>query len=336
MNRDNFSDRRRILRAAGALGMAGTWLHAMPARAAAEFPIPGKPVRIIAPSGGGGPTDTVARILAERLAPSLKVPVIVDNKPGAVGSIALNLTAKAPPDGHTLLVGFVSANVIFPLLNQKLPFDARKDFTPITQVMSGGVNLMANPALPANNLQEFIAYAKKQPKPISYGSFGSGSTAHLAGEYLQILTGIKMVHIPYKGGSDSARAVMAGEADILFDASVTAVTNAAGGRMKLLAVVGPSRIASIPNVPTMEEAGFPGFSEPGLEQLFVPVGTPPELVNKMNAAVMQAARTPEVKSILERGGFEPVYSTPEEHARIMKRSYDYWGGVIKRTGITLD
>lgn len=336
MNRDSFSDRRRILRAAGALGMAGTWLHAMPARAAAEFPIPGKPIRIIAPSGGGGPTDTVARILAERLAPSLKVPVIVDNKPGAVGSIALNLTAKAPPDGHTLLVGFVSANVIFPLLNQKLPFDARKDFTPITQVMSGGVNLMANPALPANNLQEFIAYAKKQPKPISYGSFGSGSTAHLAGEYLQMLTGIKMVHIPYKSATALTNDLVAGHVMVGFTDTTSAAAQVRAGMLKGLAQTSSVRAPALHDVPTIEEQGVP-FSAPAWNGIFGPAHMPPEVVERLNHEIVQILKAPDLRERwISAIGYPPAPTTAAEFSKIVERDFVTWKKVIDSAKVTLD
>jgi tripartite-type tricarboxylate transporter receptor subunit TctC len=297
---------------------------------------PGKTIRILNPYPPGGASDTTSRAIANALTGMLGQPVVVENKPGGSTLIAVNELRHSAPDGTTMFYTTTGTTSLLPHLYAKPPFDPFKDLMPLGVLAYNKLVLCARADAPFNTVAELVEYAKKNPGKVNYATFGTGSFPHIVSEALAKQTGIKMVHIPYKGGSDSARAVMAGEADILFDASVTAVSNAAGGRMKLLAVVGPSRISTIPNVPTMEEAGFPGFSEPGLEQLFVPVGTPPELVNKMNAAVMQAARTPEVKSILERGGFEPVYSTPEEHARIMKRSYDYWGGVIKRTGITLD
>lgn len=297
---------------------------------------PGKVIRIISPFPPGGTSDTIARAMANQLTAALGQSVVVENKPGASTVIAVNELRRSPPDGTTLMYTTTGTTSQLPHLYAKPPFDPFKDFTPIGLVAYNKLVLLAKVNAPYDSVAGLVEYAKKNPGKVNYASFGAGSFPHIVSEALSQQTGISMTHIPYKGGADAARAVMAGEADILFDASVSAIANAAGGRVKLLAVIGPSRIASVPNLPTMAEAGFPGFSEPGLEQLLAPAGMPPELADKMNAALMQAAKTPEVRSILDRGGFDPVYSSPQEHQRIMKKSYDYWGGVIARTGIRLD
>lgn len=325
------SRRGMLASLAAACAAPGAW-----AKDNAPFPIPGKPIRIIAPSAGGGPTDTVARILAERLAPVLQVPVIVDNKPGAVGAIALDAAAKAPPDGHTLVVGFVSANIIFPLLNPKVPFNARKDFTPITQVMSGGVNLMANPALSANNLQEFIAYAKRQPQPISYGSFGSGSTAHLAGEYLQTLTGIRMVHIPYKSATALVTDLAAGHVMVGFTDTTSAAAQLRAGRLKGLAQTSTMRAPALKDVPTMQEQGVP-FTAGAWNGIFGPAGMAPATVDRLNKEIRLILEAPELQERwINAIGYPPAPTSPAEFARIVERDFDTWKKVIETAKITLD
>ena len=297
---------------------------------------PGKVIRIVSPFPPGGTSDTIARAMANYLSAALGQSVVVENKPGGSTVIAVNELRRSPPDGTTLMYTTTGTTSQLPHLYAKPPFDPFKDFTPLGLVAYNKVVLLANANAPYDSVAGLVEYAKKNPGKVNYASFGAGSLPHIVSEALSKQAGISMTHIPYKGGADAARAVMAGEADILFDASVSAIANAAGGRVKLLAVVGPSRIASVPNLPTMAEAGYPGFSEPGLEQLLAPAGMSPELADKMNAALMQAAKSPEVRSILDRGGFDPVYSSPQEHQRIMKKSYDYWGGVIARSGVRLD
>ena len=332
----NLFDRRGVLRAVGTLCALSALVHAPWVHAAQEFPIPGKPIRIIAPSGGGGPTDAVARILAERLSTVLKVPVVVDNKPGAVGAIALDLTAKAPPDGHTLVVGFVSANIIHPLLNNKVTFNARKDFTPITQVMSGGVNLMANPALPANNLKEFIAYAKRQAEPISYGSFGSGSTAHLAGEYLQMLTGIKMTHVPYKSATALTNDLVAGHVLVGFTDTTSAAAQVRAGRLKGLAQTSPVRAPALQDVETIQEQGVP-FAAGAWNGIFGPAHMPPEVVERLNREIVLILQAPELRERwINAIGYPPAPTTAAEFARIVDRDFDTWKKVIDAAKVTLD
>ncbi|MCJ0765762.1 Bug family tripartite tricarboxylate transporter substrate binding protein [Variovorax terrae] len=323
-------NRRQTLAMLAALGGAGASLADN-----AAFPL-NKPIRIIAPSAGGGPTDAVARILAERLAPVFKVPVIVDNKPGAVGAIALDAAAKSPPDGHTLVVGFVSANIIHPLLNPKVPFDARKDFTPITQVMSGGVNLMAHPSLPANTLQEFIAYAKKQPQPMSYGSFGSGSTAHLAGEYLQTLTGIKMAHVPYKSATALVNDLVGGHVMVGFTDTTNAAAQIRTGRLKGIAQTGTVRAPSLKDVPTMQEQGVP-FTAGAWNGIFGPAHMPPAVIERLNREIVQILKAPDLQDRwITAIGYPPVPTSSAEFAQIVKSDFDTWQKVITASKITLD
>lgn len=297
---------------------------------------PGKTIRILSPFPPGGTSDAIARAMANHLTNSLGQPVVVENRPGGSTLIAVSELRRSPPDGTTLLYTVTGTTSQLPHLYAKPPLDPFKDFTPLGLVAFNKLVLVARANAPFDTVAGLVDYAKKNPGKVNYGSFGSGSFPHIVSEALNKQAGISMTHIPYKGGADAARAVMAGETDILFDASITAVANAAGGRVKMLAVVGPSRVPAAPNVPTMAEAGFPGFAEPGLEQLLAPPGMTPELADRINTALMQAAKSPDVRAILERGGFELVFSTPAEHQRIMRKSYDYWGSVISRTGIQIE
>lgn len=297
---------------------------------------PGKTIRILNPFPAGGTSDAISRAIANHLTGALGQSVVVENRPGGSTVIAVNELRRSPPDGTTLMYTVTGTTSQLPHLYAKPPFDPFKDFVPLGLVAYNKLVLVARANAPFDTVAGLVDYAKKNPGKVNYASFGNGSFPHIVSEALNKQAGISMTHIPYKGGADAARSVMAGETDILFDASVTSIANAAGGRVKLLAVVGPTRIPAVPNLPTMEEAGFPGFAEPGLEQMLAPPGTPPEIADKMNVALMQAARSPEVRAILERGGFDLVFSDRKQHTELIKKSYDYWGAVIARTGIKLD
>ncbi|WP_326544001.1 Bug family tripartite tricarboxylate transporter substrate binding protein [Pseudorhodoferax sp.] len=297
---------------------------------------PGKTIRILNPFPAGGTSDAISRAIANHLTGALGQSVVVENRPGGSTVIAVNELRRSPPDGTTLMYTVTGTTSQLPHLYAKPPFDPFKDFVPLGLVAYNKLVLVARANAPFDTVAGLVDYAKKNPGKVNYASFGNGSFPHIVSEALGRQAGVQMTHIPYKGGADAARSVMAGETDFLFDASVTSIANAAGGRVKLLAVVGPTRIPAVPDLPTMEEAGFPGFAEPGLEQMLAPPGTPADIADKMNAALMQAARSPEVRSILERGGFDLIFSDRKQHAEIMKKSYDYWGGVISRTGIKLD
>ena len=200
---------------------------------------PSKTIKIISPSAPGGLTDIVARLIGERLSQNMKVTVVVENRPGGTGAVALDLVAKAPPDGYTLVVGFAGANVIYPLLNDKLPFNAQRDFTPITQVSSGGNFLVVHPSVPVHNVKEFIAYVNAQPKPPTFGSWGNGSGGHLAGEYLKLLTGIRMDHVPYRSNTALATDLAGGHMLLGFLDATNAIQQQRAGKVRVLAQTGP-------------------------------------------------------------------------------------------------
>ena len=213
---------------------------------------PSRNIRIVSPSATGGITDLIARLVADRMATAMKVAVIVENKPGGTGAVALDFVAKAAPDGYTLVVGFTGANVIYPLLNPKLAFNAQKDFTPISMVFTGANVLVVHPSVPVNNYREFLAYVKAQPKPPSYGSWGPGSGGHLAGEFLKMLTGIDMVHVPYKSTTALTTDIVGGHMQLAFLDFFNAISQARSGKLRALAQAGPKRSPMLPNVPTLQ------------------------------------------------------------------------------------
>ena len=303
---------------------------------AQDWPQPGKSLRILNPFPPGGTSDTLSRIMAAKLTAQLGIPVVVENKPGGSTVVAVQELRRSPPDGYTVLYTVTGTTSQLPHLYAKPPFDPFTDFTPLGVIAYNQLILTVPASAPFNTVAEMIAYARANPGKLNYGSFGTGSFPHIATEQLKKAANVFITHIPYKGGGDAARAVMAGEVDLLFDAPVTAIANSRGGRVKLLAVAGPNRIASIPQVPTMTEAGIKGMDIQGLEQLLGPRGMPKALADKVNAEFMKAARSPEAAQLYATGGFDMIASTPEEHLRIMRENSDRWGEVIRRTGIKLD
>jgi tripartite-type tricarboxylate transporter receptor subunit TctC len=264
------------------------------------------------------------------------VPVVVENRPGGSTVVAVNELRRSAPDGHTILYTVTGTTSQLPHLYAKPPYDPFTDFTPLGLAAFNRLILVAAAGAPFDSVREMVEYARANPGKVNYASFGNGSFPHIVSEQLNKAAGIRMTHVPYKGGSDAARAILTGEVQLLFDAPVTAINSAKGGKVKLLAIVGPRRIAGIDQVPTMEEAGYKGFDTPGLEQLLGPPGMPPALVAKVNAELMKAIRSPEIADMYRKNGFEFVASTAEEHARIMRDNYERWGEVIRRVGVKLD
>jgi tripartite-type tricarboxylate transporter receptor subunit TctC len=303
---------------------------------AQEWPQQGKTLRILNPFPPGGTSDTLSRIIAAKLTTQLGIPVVVENKPGGSTVVAVVELRRSPPDGYTVLYTVTGTTSQLPHLYAKPPFDPFTDFTPLGVIAYNQLILTAPANAPFNTVGELISYARANPGKLNYGSFGNGSFPHIATEQLKKAAGVFITHIPYKGGGDAARAVMGGEVDLLFDAPVTAIANARGGRVKMLAIAGPKRIPSIEQVPTMAEAGVKGMDLQGLEQLLGPRGMPKALADKVNTEFMKAARSPEAMELYTRGGFDFIASTPEEHLRIMRQNSDQWGEVIRRTGIKLD
>ena len=297
---------------------------------------PTRPIRIISPSAPGGITDLVARLIGDRMAQSLKVPVIVENKPGGTGAIALDAVAKAVADGYTLVVGFSGANVIYPLLNPKLPFNAQKDFTPIANVFTGSNVLVVHPSVPVNNYREFIAYVRAQPRPPSYGSWGPGSGGHLAGEFLKMLTKADMVHVPYKSTTALTTDLVGGHMQLAFLDSFNAIVQARSGKLRAVAQAGPKRSPMLPNVPTLEEEGVPFATGPWIG-FFGPANLPRAIVTRLNAEIGQVLRAPDLaERWLTITGFAPTPGSAEDFERLIAGEWDIWKKVIAEAKIRLE
>lgn len=279
---------------------------------------PSKAIRIVVPYSAGGGIDVLSRVIGERLSRRLGQPVLIDNKPGAGTILAAEFVARAPADGYTLMVTSDSTLTINQHLYTKLPYDPVKDFTPITQLVLLNQLLLANPAVPANNLKELAAYVKVNPGKLNYASYGSGSQPHLAMEMLKVQTGMDIVHVPYKGIPQAVPAALAGEVQLTFSGAASSQAFIKAGKLKALAVGGKSRMALLPDVPTFAESGFPDVPANAWFGLFAPAGTPPDIIMRLHAEVTRIMKEPEFiqKEIIEKS-YELVASTPQAFAEFL-------------------
>ena len=300
--------------------------------AAQEFPIKGKPIRIVVPFPAGGGTDAQARLLAQKLPDLLGVPVIVDDKPGASTMLGASEVARAAPDGHTILYAPSSTMAQNPHTLLQVPYDPFKDFTPISLGGRGPLVLMVSSAVPANNVRELVDYIKAHPGQVSYASFGTGTSSHIYGEVFAKKTGTDAVHVPYKGGADAAKDLIGGRVQYMFDAASSAIITAGSGKAKIIGVAGPSRIAALPDVPTMTEAGVPGLDLSSWLGFYGPAKMPASIVRALNAALTQVLAMPDVKEFYRLGGYEAGGSTPEEFAQLTRATYDRWGTLVQQIG----
>jgi tripartite-type tricarboxylate transporter receptor subunit TctC len=321
-----------LLVASAALVAAGTaWAQAT------NWPIPGKPIRIVLPFPAGSGTDGNVRTIAKQLQDQLGGhPVIVDNKPGAGTFIGAQEVARATPDGHTLLYTIVITHTQNPHLYAKLPYDAMKDFTPLTQVMKSATVLVTQASAPYNNIQELVAYAKANPGKLNYASFSAGSTSHLNGELLKMRTGIDIVHVPYKGTPDATRALLAGDVQLYFDGTTTAIAQMKAGKVKALGAATPTRVPVLPDVPTITEQGVPGLDIVGWQALFGPGNMASELAARVAGALRRVVTAPDFVKFVEQQGAQPSGISGPEFAAIVKSDHDRWGEVIRNAKIKLD
>ena len=296
---------------------------------AQNYPV--RPLRIIVPQSAGGSTDLVARPLAKKFAEALQQSVVVDNRPGAGSVIGTDLVAKAAPDGYTLLA--VAASVTMSPSLYKLPFDPVRDLAAISQLTSLPNILVAHPSLPLNSVADFIAYAKARPHQLNYGSSGIATGTHLSMELLMYMTGIRLTHVPYKGGSLNVNALIAGETQVNFSTISTALPHVKSGRLRALAVSTSRRSAAAPEVPTIAEGGVPGYDYSSWIGLLAPANTPPAIVAKLNTEAVKALRTPEMKAILAAEASEPVGNSPAEFSAIVQAEVARWMKVVKAAGI---
>jgi tripartite-type tricarboxylate transporter receptor subunit TctC len=299
-----------------------------------QFPISGKPVRIIVPFAAGGQTDIQARAIAQRMGETLSVPVIIENKPGASTLIGAREVQKAAADGHTLLYT-IATHVQMPHLYKTPPWDVFKDFTPITTGARSATVLTAHISAPFNSVPELIAYARANPGKLNYASFGAGSTSHLNGEMLRMMAEIDLVHVPYKGSGDAMKDHLSGVVQLFFDGPTTAIANTQSGRVKMIATAAETRKAALPNVPTMREQGY-DIGMWGYLWFWGPAGMPPAVVDQLYGHLARAILHPETKELFAKGGAEASGMPPSEMVREVKRLDERWGAVIREVGVKLD
>jgi tripartite-type tricarboxylate transporter receptor subunit TctC len=297
---------------------------------------PSKPIRFIVPYPAGGPLDTVARLLGQKVAESVKQPVIVENKPGAGGNIGADAVAKSAPDGYTLLMGAVATHAINPTLYASMPYDAIRDFQPVTQLASTPNVLIVNPSISAANVREFIAHAKANPGKLNFGSGSTGSAGHLAGELFKTMAGVQMTHVPYKGAAPAMQDLIAGRVQLMFDNFASASAQVKAGKVRALAVTTAKRSALAPELPTIAETGLAGFDINTWFGLFVPAGTPREIVERLHGEFTRALALPDIREKLVALGAEPVGSRPDEFATYIRAEAEKYARVIKASGARAD
>ena len=301
----------------------------------AQGAYPTRPVTLVVPNPPGGLVDTSARLLGDTLSKVLGQTIIVDNRGGASGNVAYGLVSRAQPDGYTLLTSYSAYHVGNPWLMTKLPW-AQKDFTPVALITVATNVITVHPSVPANNLQEFIAYLKKNPGKLSYASQGNGSVSHIGTEMFKAQTGTSMVHIPYKGSGDAIRDVLSGQVQVFMSTPPSVMQHVQSGKLKAFAVTGKTRHPGLPQVPTTAEAGLKGFELESWVAIFAPAGTPPDVVQKLTVAIQQALDTPEAKARADAAGIELRYLPPARLGELVKEETAFWGKTIKERGITAD
>lgn len=296
---------------------------------------PNRPIRLIVPFAAGGPTDVVARIIAQKLPGTLGQQVVVDNRPGATTIIGTELGAKAAPDGYTLVM-IAASHSIIPNLRPKLPYDLLKDFTPVTLATAGPFLMVIHPSIRADSVAGFVALAKAKPGEFTSGSSGTGSTAHMALELLNYLAGTRILHVPYKGAPQGLADLLGGQISMYFGGVAGLLPHVKSGKLKGLAVSTHSRSKVAPNIPTMAEAGVPGYEVSGWYGIVAPAGTPKAIIARLNAEIVAQLRTQDVQDKLAANGAEAVASTPEEFRSYIAREIAKWGKVIKAAGMKVD
>ena len=301
---------------------------------AQQFPIPGRPIRIVVPFPPGGATDVQARAIAQKVSASIGNPIIVENKPGGSTVIGAREVLKAAADGYTLLYT-ITTHVQIPQIFSTPTFDPFKDFTPITAGGLGGTVLTAHVSLPANNIDELIAFAKANPGKVNYASFGTGSTSHLNGEMLKRVAGIDIVHVPYKGSGDAMKDLLSGQVQLFFDGINTAMSNVRTGKVKMIAAATEKRIAALPGLPTLREQGI-AVGIDGFLAFFGPAGMPPAVVDVLYRELAKAIATQEIRDLFASIGYETGGMPPADFARLVKELYDRWGAVIREVGLKLE
>jgi len=298
-------------------------------------PYPARPIRLIVPDAPGGSPDQLARLLAKALSESLGQQVFVDNRPGAAGVLATDTAAKAPPDGYTIAMTTTAIYAILPNLKKDLPYDPVKDFIPVSRIATASNVLVVNVSLPAKSVAELIQYAKQRPGELNYASAGVGSPANLAGEMLNLLAGIKLTHIPYKGSAPALLDVIAGNAQIMITSPIAAGAHMNNGRVRALATTGTERNPALPDLPTVAET-VPGYEITQSWGIAVPAGTPPAIVTRLADEIGKAMRQPDVRDKVQATGAVPVGDSPQAFTAFMAKERQRLGDVIAKSGIVLN
>ena len=296
---------------------------------------PSKPIRFIVPNPPGGASDITARVLGEKLSQRWGQAVVVENKPGAGAIIGTDFVAKAPPDGYTILL-VPSSHAFNVSLYKKLPYDSVKDFAAVTQTANTPLVLAVNPSVPAKSVKELIAYAKANPGKLTYASSGSGTSLHLAAELFKSMAGVDIVHVPYKGSTAAHPDVMSGQVSMIFDTIPAVLPHIKSGKLRPLAVTGTKRSPLLPDLPTIAEAGLPGYAASSWGGVLAPAGTPKATIDKLNADLVAVLKMPDVQERLTGVGLEPVGSTPAEFEAFIKAEIAKWSKIIKEAGITAE
>ena len=305
-------------------------LALMSVHAAAADIYPNRPLRLVVPTGAGGNTDTFARVVADRLKNSLGQPVVVDNRTGASGIVGTDIVAKSAPDGYTLLMAFPS-HPVNPSLHAGLPYDTLKDFAPVTMVTSVTQVLLVNPKVPVNSVKELIAQAKDKPGQFNHGAVGRGSLGDLCVEVFSSMAGVRIAQITYKGAPQVMTALIGGELQLYFSPPVVALPQMKAGRVRALGVSTKQRLAVMPEVPTIAEAGLPGFEVVGWNGILVPAKTPRAIVQRLHDEIVKVIRTPQVEADILAQGIEPIGNSPEEFDRIIRADVARWGKILRTT-----
>jgi len=296
---------------------------------------PDRPIHLIVPFGPGGFTDVAARILQKELQPVLGQPIVVENKAGAGSTIGTDYVAKAPPDGYNLVM-ISTTHVISPHLYKDIPYDPVKDFAPIMKLAEGPYVLVVNSKTPYRSVKDLIAAAKAKPGSIDFASSGNGSSQHLVAALFMNMTGARLNHIPYKGSNQAMQDVIGGQVPVSFVGMPNALPNVSSGKIRALAVTTKKRHPDLPNVPTMEEAGVPGYDATIWLALLAPKGTPPDVVQKINAAVTQVLSKPDARKLMNSAGVNVATSSPEDLEKLLVSELDRWGKVVKDTGAVVN
>ncbi len=300
--------------------------------ASQALPYPNRPVRIIVPTGAGGLTDILARMVGQKLTEVWGQQVLIENRPGAGGTVGTEAVAKAPPDGYTLLWVF-PAHMVSPSLYPKLSYDPIKDFSPISMVTGVNLVLLVNPSVPASSLKELIALAKAKPGSLNFGAVGEGSLGHLAGAVFKNMADLDIVHVPYKGTPQVTMALLANEVQMFFDVPITAIPQIRNGKLRALAVTSARRLASLPEVPTMQESGVPGYEVVGWNGLLAPAGTAKEIISKIHADIERLLKRPDVREWMAAQALDSVGSRPEEFAAVIQADMAKWARIAREIGL---